>query len=103
MLKLLSIIFLLTTSKHSPELLALLAGPLAVEGVAGAGGGPVVAPEVGPAVARQLAGGRVLYHHHPGGTRAWGAGQLHAGNTSLPLQYNTEKAATTASLCALSF
>ena len=82
MLKLLSIIFLLKRSKplarYSPELLPLLAGPLAVEGVAGAGGGPVVAPEVGAAVARQLAGGRVLNHHHPGGTRAWGAGQLHA-------------------------
>ena len=82
MLKILSIIFLLTRSiplaQCSPELLALLAGPLAVEGVAGAGGGPVVAPEVGPAVARQLAGGRVLHHHHPGGTWAWGAGQLHA-------------------------
>ena len=92
MLKLLSIIFLLTRSRYSPELLPLLAGSLAVEGVAGAGGGPVVAPQVGPAVARQLAGGGVLHHHHPRGTRAC---------TTLPLEYNTETAASTASLCAL--
>ena len=92
MLKLLSIIFLLTRSRYSPELLPLLAGSLAVEGVAGAGGGPVVAPQVGPAVARQLARAGVLHHHHPRGTRAC---------TTLPLEYHTETAATTASLCAL--
>ena len=55
----------------SPELLPGLAGSLAVEGVTPPGGGPVVGGQVRAAVTSQLLCGRVLDHHHPGGTRAW--------------------------------